>query len=256
MGIAIDILVALFVLFSFYRGWRQGFLFQLGQFALMIVGYFVAKGTGHYLAEPLQSAGLSPIISGTVGFFVVFFLVMLVGSFILKRMTRELVSGSEGLTTTDRSLGTLIGGAKGLLITYVTICGLIVIHQATGSVPIPFGSSAAGRWVMTNNFLDSDEFPRAKALFKLGVVMHTRGSESLASDPHVAAILAHPKATVLRTPEVIKALAERDFLRLMGNDDVMDFLDESDVQEHLNALEWVGDGDGTDGGGADPLHPQ
>ncbi|TNF33073.1 MAG: CvpA family protein [Deltaproteobacteria bacterium] len=240
MGVAIDFLVLLFLVWSLYRGWRQGFLYQLGQLAVVMLAYFVAKGLGGLIADPITGPDkLPPALAETIGFFAIFFIVTIIGAVLLKKVTKDLLSFSEGLGQADKVLGILLGGAKGALIAYIAIVGLIMAHRMTGKVPIPFGDSIAGRWVMQNNFLDSDDFPRGKALAKLAWLLTTRSQQELAADPHVQAIMANPKAQTLLTPQVLGALAHKDFVSLLGNEALWEFLDEPDVQEHLNAIEWT-----------------
>ena len=80
MGIAIDVLIGLFLLWSLWRGWRHGLLYQLAQIAMIIVAYFAARGLGGLLADPIASTGLAPIVASTIGFFAVFFVIFVVGS--------------------------------------------------------------------------------------------------------------------------------------------------------------------------------
>ena len=137
----------------------------------------------------------------------------------------------------DRIAGLAIGGAKSLLYCYIAIVAVIMMHRMGGAIPIDYADSVAGRWVAQNNFLDSDDFPRAKALVKLGLVLSRKDSADLALDPHFQAILMHPKAAPLRTPEVIAALAQQNWLFLVEQEAFWDLLDEPEIQDHLNALE-------------------
>lgn len=237
MGYAIDFLVALFIVWSLYRGWKLGFLYQLGQLALIALAYVVAKGLDTTVAAPFRTSELSPQVTNTIGFFVIFFLVLFVGGFLLRRMTKDLLSFSKGVGSADATLGIVFGTAKGALIAYIAIVGLIMAHRMTGKIPIPFGSSISGRWVMQHNFLDSEEFPRAKAIAQIVLIESKYSSEELAQNPHVQAILQNPKAQALLKPEIMRAVGEGDFVTLLSADEVWDFLDEPDVQQHLNAIE-------------------
>jgi membrane protein required for colicin V production len=118
------------------------------------------------------------------------------------------------------------------------LVGLIMANRTTGKVPIPYASSVTGAWVMQHNLFESEEFPRAKALVKLGYLLHEKDAAALATDPHFQAILAHPKAAVLRQPEVAGALARGDWMTVVRHEGLLDLLDESEIQEHLNAIEW------------------
>ncbi|MFT7581274.1 MAG: putative membrane protein required for colicin V production [Myxococcota bacterium] len=240
MGIAIDILVVLFLAWSLYRGWKHGFLYQLGQMALAVVAYFAARGLGTLLADPITGAGVHPNLAATIGFFSVFLIIFVVGGLFLRKLTKDLLSFSDGLSTVNRVLGIVLGAAKGALLAYLIMVGLIMAHRMTGKVPIPFESSVAGRLVLQNNFLDSDDFPRAKAMTRFALYLSTHNETEVASNPHIQAILSHPKASSVLTAENLTAFAERDYVTLFASEEVWDFLDEPDIQEHLNALEVEG----------------
>jgi hypothetical protein len=73
---------------------------------------------------------------------------------------------------------------------------------------------------------------------KLGYLLHEKDAVALAANPHFQAILSHPKASVLREPEVAAALARGDWMTVVRHEGLLDLLDESEIQEHLNAIEW------------------
>jgi hypothetical protein len=130
-----------------------------------------------------------------------------------------------------------MGAAKSLVLVYVVFVVLIMVNRVTGHAPIPYESSTVGRWTLRHNLLDSDEFPRGRALVQLAAVVHQRETLSLVRDPDFLAILHHPKAAVLASPEVTSALLERDWVALIGEPGLWDLLDEPDVQRHLAALD-------------------
>ncbi|MGM0577406.1 MAG: CvpA family protein [Myxococcota bacterium] len=236
---ALDIITGFIVLWSLVRGWSRGFLYQLGSIGMLAIAFVVART----VADPLEAwlAGqlnLSPIANQMLAFAAVFFVVYLVGSLILRSFIRDVRDASATISAGDRILGTLAGVVKGMLFAYLLILALIMINRTTGRLPIPYGSSVAGRWVMQHNFLESEEFPRARALVKLGWLLTSRDKSELAKDPHVHAILEHPKSAVLREPNVADALARGDWVEVMSHDGIWDLLDEPEVQEHLNAIAW------------------
>lgn len=239
MGVAIDILVLLFLAWSLYRGYTNGLLYQLGQMALIILAYFVARGLGDLVAEPLMSAlDLSRTVAATLGFFGVFLLIVLIGGLFVRKLTKDLTSFSASFGAADKVLGLVVGGAKGVLIAYIAIVGLIMAHRMTDRVPIPFASSVAGRFVLAHNFLDSDDFPQARALAKLAWVASTRSADEMAADPNVQAILSHPKAQDLMTPEILEAIGRKDYISLLSHDALWAFLEDPEVQRRLDAIPW------------------
>lgn len=236
---ALDILAGVVVLWGLIRGWLRGLLFQLGQIGMLAIAFVAARSlrgvVEPWLAEMFDAR---PMVRESVAFFLVFAGAFLVGSFLVSRFTSDLHRLSDTLTTGDRVFGAAAGALKGGLVVYLGVVLLIMTNQTTGAVPVPYASSTTGRFVMSHNFLEAGDFPRAKALVKLGWLLGTRKAISLVDDPHIRAILEHPKAAVLRSPDVMQALAASDWLSLVGDEAIWDLLDEPEIQEHLEAIEW------------------
>ena len=244
----LDIIALVVILWGLVRGWLRGLLFQMGQIGLLGLAYVAGRTFSAPLSDGLLGmVSLPPAIGNSVAFFAIFACVYGVGVFVLRSFTKDLHEAFESLSNNDRTLGALVGTVKGALVVYLALVGLIMANRATGSVPVPYASSVTGAWVMQHNFFESEEFPRAKALVKLGYLLHRKDAVSLAADPHFQAILEHPKSEVLRSPEVAGALARGEWVKLVQNDALLDLLDESEIQEHLNAIEWSdGERDGTE----------
>lgn len=237
----LDALVVLFVALGVLRGWRRGVIFQIGQVAAAVAGVLAAQALGSLVAPELAVLlELDGQLALTASFVLLFVAVYVVGSVIAQWIIRELHEEHDKIKRTDRLLGAPVGGAKALVLVYVVFVALIMVARVTGKVPIPYGSSTFGRFAMRYNVLDSDEFPRGRALVQLAAVVNKRETLSLVRDPHFLAILQHPKARVLATPEVTRALLERDWVALMGEPGLWDLLDEPEIQAHLNALEKPG----------------
>ena len=236
----LDIIALIVIAWAMIRGWLRGLLFQMGQIGLLGLAYVAGRTFSEPVADWLASwASLPPAIGDSAAFFAVFSVIYGVGVLVLRAFTKDLHEAFESLSNNDRTLGAMVGVVKGALLVYLAFIGMIMANRATGSVPIPYASSYTGAWVMQHNFFESEEFPRAKALVKLGYLVHHKDAVALASDPHFQAILEHPKAEVLRSPEVAGALARGEWVSLVQNDALLDLLDESEIQEHLNAIEWT-----------------
>lgn len=235
----IDVVVGLVLVLALARGWMRGLVYQVLQLAVVIAALLSARALSDVLAPALAGELAAERVAQVVSFILIFIAVYVGGVILVRMLTRDLRNGRGLLTSSDRGLGAALGLAKGAILVYVVFVSLIMVHQLTGKVPIPYASSHTGRWVMQHNVLESEEFPRARALVKLGAVLHTRSITSLMRDPNFEAILKHPKARKLLNEETIRALAARDWVTLLGNDELWDLLDEPDIQAHLNALEWV-----------------
>ena len=239
MGIALDLLVLLFLVWSLVRGWRLGFLYQIGQFAVMIVSYFVARalagGLDRSVAKALQ---VSPVVGGVIVFFSAFLLLSLIGGFVVARITRNLIPKDTALSSVNRALGLIVAAAKGALIAY---CALVLVIQATRMSPTasaqPFWrSSFTARFVAEHNALDRGE---VGAFAKLTWLMATHDPIALATDPRFQRVLASPRAAVLTTPEFLGAIGNQDYVAIMRNDALWEFLKDADVQAALQEFPWV-----------------
>lgn len=236
----LDVLAAVVVLWGILRGGLRGFLFQLGQIGLLAVAYVGARGLADFV-EPwiARVIDTSPLVRTTLAFFLVFFVVFALGSLVLRAFTKDLHEASKTLSSGDRILGAVVGGVKGVVVVYLAVVLLIMANQLTGHVPVPYASSVTGRWVMKHNLFETEAFPRARALVKLAWLVQGSGTGELLRNEHLQAILEHPKAAVLRSPEVVDAAIKGDWIELMGNDALWDLLDEPEIQDHLNAIEWA-----------------
>ena len=236
----IDIIVGILMVFAILRGWARGLLFQLGQAAWAVTAVLVSKWLGELLEPTIVDVGAPPHTASTIAFACVFLALYVAGSYLIHRTTKEIHDSSKTITKGDRVAGLFLGALKGAILIYVVFVVVIMTHRLTGKLPIPYASSHVGRFVVQHNFLDSEEFPRAralKALVKLGYIAGKNDSLTLIKNPHFQAVLMHPKAAVLAEPEVQKALLEQDWVTLVGHEGIWDFLDEPDIQEHLNAIE-------------------
>ncbi len=241
---AIDIFIGIIIIWGMVRGWLHGFVFQAGQLLVMLAAFVVAKALAPPVAPYVEGLfETSYEVRHAISFFLVFFVVSFLGGFAVRALSRDLRRTSKTLSGTDRVLGTIVGLAKSGVIVYVVMVGLIVMNQSRGIVPVPYATSVSGRWVMQHNIMDDGAFPRAKALVQLGVLVHGGSAGKLLQDPHFRAILEHPKGAVLREPQVAEDLATGRWLKIVGNEAVWDLLDESEIQEHLNAIELKQDAD-------------
>ena len=236
MGIAIDILVILFLVWSLVRGWRFGFLYQLGYLALMVVAYFAARLLAGALDAPIAKAlDAAPIVAGTITFFGVLLVLLVLGSILVRRITKDLVPEDSVLSGPNRVLGALVSGAKGALIALVCLVFLLQLQHITNKVQLPIESSFTLRVASKYNFLAHGS---SGALAKIVWLVGTGDKAKLAADPRVQKLLSHPKAAALMSPEVLVAINKQDYVALLGNAALWDFLEDKEVQEELDAIPW------------------
>ena len=143
----LDIIALVVIVWGMVRGWLRGLLFQMGQIGLLGLAYVA----GRTFSAPLSGwllgmVSLPAEVGSSVAFFSIFGCVYGVGVLVLRSFTRDLHEASESLSSSDRTLGALIGTVKGTLVVYLILVGLIMANRATGSVPIPYASSVTGAW--------------------------------------------------------------------------------------------------------------
>ncbi|MCC6621053.1 MAG: CvpA family protein [Deltaproteobacteria bacterium] len=236
MGIAIDILVILFLVWSLVRGWRYGLLYQIGYLALMVVSYFVARLLSGALGTPIAKAlGAAPIVGSTIAFFVVLLVLLVIGSIVVRKITKDLVPDTSVLSAPNRLFGALVSGAKGALIAFVILVFLLQIQRITNKVELPIASSFTLRFAADHNFLERGS---AGALAKIVWLVGTGDRDKLAADPRVQRLLVHPKAAALTSPEVLAAIGRQDYVALLSNSALWDFLEDEQVQAELEAIPW------------------
>lgn len=237
MGIAIDILVVLFLLWSILRGWRFGFLYQVGHLAMLIVAYFASRGLATLLEKPIaKMLGLDPWLASTVAFFAFFIVIGVIGAVVVRKITRDLIPDSSALTYPNRLLGAAASLGKGVLITYLALVMLIQVQRITNKTPVPWQSSYAARFVASRNFLDRTPLGR---LAKLGWIFLKNAPEDLAREPRMAILVTHPKAKLLLSADLVAAARTNDFVALLQNEALWDYLAEPEIKDTLDSFDWV-----------------
>ena len=104
----IDLLLVALLLVVLYRGYRRGFVRELADLLLVVVGLVVAFRTGDASAAFFGSwTGASPVVSRMIGGFAVFFLIQLGGSLLQRRALPR----QGALRTVDRIAGMAMSGA-------------------------------------------------------------------------------------------------------------------------------------------------
>lgn len=113
----LDWAIALFLLLSLVGGFREGFVRMGIGFGALIVGFFSASWFGGMVAGALLPYLPSKAMSAILGFLLVFFGVLILGSLVAALMARLLKI--VGLSSIDRLLGGAFGLVRGFVIVVV-----------------------------------------------------------------------------------------------------------------------------------------
>lgn len=128
---AID-LISLFLLFLFVLGgYFSGAWLQLARIAAFSGAYFLSSPIGSALAPSFAKwLNVQPftgkIIAWMAAWFLLYFILSIIGLIIVQTLRRR---GKSVLNKTDRILGPIIGGLKGIIIIYVALAILALFSS-------------------------------------------------------------------------------------------------------------------------------
>lgn len=124
-----DLLVIVAFLVSAFMGWRRGFVWQVVQIVVLLAAYYAATFFSQEVGEML---GMKHDVAAVGGFIAIFF-VALIAMFVLGYITRTMFH-AVGLKGIDGLLGTVLGGAKALLILGIVFSWFMSFNLMNGWV--------------------------------------------------------------------------------------------------------------------------
>lgn len=122
----IDIVIGILLALAIYKGYRRGAVDIVASFILFVAALFVASAIGTVVGKALLgSSYLHPVI----GFFIVFLVLMVIGSSIIKRIKpkKGVISGL------DRIAGAGLGGLRMLLVIGLVAAFFRLFHVPSSS---------------------------------------------------------------------------------------------------------------------------
>ena len=133
VDIVIPGVIAISALFSLMRGFVREALSLLGWMAAFWVALTFAKDFADLLLTGVSTPSLRVVIS-----FTILFVVTLVITALINRLAGQLVART-GLTGTDRMIGMIFGGARGVLV----VCVLVLLAGFTTMPQDPWWQESA-----------------------------------------------------------------------------------------------------------------
>ncbi|MCD8102340.1 MAG: CvpA family protein [Alistipes sp.] len=127
--LVLDIILALFLLWALFNGFRKGFFVQLAGLAGLIIGVWLAMRSGRTLGLWL---GIGEKYAAIVGFLLILVLVILLVASV-GRLFKG-IFGFAGLSLLDKLAGTLLSAAKMWLILGLLLWGFDSLNRTAGWV--------------------------------------------------------------------------------------------------------------------------
>jgi membrane protein required for colicin V production len=127
MSIA-DWIILGFLALSVTRAAIEGFFHEAFKLAGLIVGYLLAAWQYHRLAEWFAPHLKSPWLGEIAGFLIIFFAVLIVAGFAGR--TARWAMKKAGLSTFDRTLGSVLGLLKGVLVVAIVLTAMTAFAPA------------------------------------------------------------------------------------------------------------------------------
>lgn len=197
----LDIVVGVLVLLFGYFGSRTGAGAQLYQLGIIggaaVAAKLMAPSTANFITH---GVGWAPYLSLGLSYTVMLGLLVMAGYFLLSGT----IAGSRDNFlggTLESAVGALFGAARGAVLMFALICGVILVTMHMGSrksmFAVQYQKSRVGKFVLTHNVVDTQPFPHANVL-KM-VVGAEEVPEGTKNPYAISSIRENPKAKFLLT---------------------------------------------------------
>ena len=131
----IDLILVVLLVAVLYRGYRRGFIREIANLGLLGIGVIVAfRSAGASETFFASWTGASPLVARTLGGFIVFFLIQLVGTFLVRRFLRLL----GPVSAVDRVAGAVVAGAR-------LVFGMVMFLLLASAIPL---GQTMQRWLI------------------------------------------------------------------------------------------------------------
>ena len=164
----LDIIVGVVILATAFLGSQNGAMATVWQTLNATAAAFGAK----FLALPaarfvLKAVDWTPALAAGVMYLTCFFVLWMVGHFILERaVSGAMEEGSGGAL--ESLVGAIMGAARGALVALAIVSGVMMVTRHVGGnragLAFAYDASRTGRYVMTHNLADPEPFPNARVL--------------------------------------------------------------------------------------------
>ena len=139
-----DGVMALIVLYTVVHGYFRGAAWQVAPILSLIMGYMIAMPMSVTMAQYFGPPPLNRLFA-----LVSIYILVSITVYLLVRSFREGVEKAK-LTEVDRHLGSILGGIKGILVTLVTTCVLLIYFPQMREVILKSESSSIAAKIISH----------------------------------------------------------------------------------------------------------
>lgn len=240
----LDLVVAGLLLLGALLGAIKGAARQLAQLLAAVLAWLAAGPVGHFFGDVVAgrlgtSLTVGVVIATFTAFLLIFIVVQLVATGVLRRLLSGREPGNRGL---DRLLGLVLGAAKFGLIAYVALCAATfvesnVVLAGRRLVLTPRDSLLAGL-CRQYNLLEVQQFSGVKDLVAVARLASEPGSAAkLKANPDYVALSRNPRfKKALDAAGMRKAIESGDYRALLESNPVVELIQDPAARHHLERI--------------------
>lgn len=139
-----DGVMALIVLYTVVHGYFRGAAWQVAPILSLVLGYMIAMPMSVTMAQYFGPPPLNRLFA-----LVSIYILVSITVYLMVRSFREGVDKAK-LTEVDRHLGSILGGVKGVLVTLVATCMLLIYFPQMREVILKSESSSIAAKIISN----------------------------------------------------------------------------------------------------------
>ncbi len=139
-----DGVMALLVLYTVIHGYFRGAAWQIAPILSLVLGYMIAMPMSVTMAHYFGPPPLNRLFA-----LVTIYILVSITVYLMVRTFRAGVDKAK-LTEVDRHLGAILGGVKGVLVTLVATCGLLIYFPQMREVILKSESSSIASKIIAN----------------------------------------------------------------------------------------------------------
>lgn len=233
-----------FALWGFFSGAAR----QIAALIAGVVAWLAAGPVGQFygpvFAKHLATSAFVGVVLATLAAFVV---VLIAVQVVATLLIRRLLAGKDpNSRTLDRMLGFVLGGGKVLVVVYVALCAMSFLEQNVSIMGRKLAFTPKDSQLMVfvrkYNLLEQQQFSGAHDLMRVAQLSKDpKAQQRLKDSADFAALSKDPRfGRVLNTAAMQRALETGDIRGLIGNNEVIELIQDPTAARRLERLGGLG----------------